>query len=50
MPLLFMTKGIGVKIGQSLGKVMDVDMVGDGICWGRCLRLRVEINLLSPME
>jgi hypothetical protein len=31
MPLLCMTKGVGTKIGQSLGKLEDVDVAGDGV-------------------
>jgi hypothetical protein len=50
MPLLCMTKGVGMKIGASLGDVEDVDVAGDGSGWGRCLRLRVVINLFNPLE
>ncbi|XP_059446458.1 uncharacterized protein LOC132178004 [Corylus avellana] len=50
MPLLCMNKAVGVKIGESLGSVEDVDVAGDGDGWGRCLRIRVNINLLEPLE
>jgi hypothetical protein len=30
MPLLCMTKGIVVKIGESMGRLEDVDFAGDG--------------------
>jgi hypothetical protein len=50
MPLLCMNRGVGVKIGASLGTVEDVDVAGDGAGWGRCLRLRVVINLGKPLE
>jgi hypothetical protein len=50
MPLLCMTKSIGAKIGASLGVLEDVDVAGDGVGWGRCLRLRVSIDLSKPLE
>jgi hypothetical protein len=50
MPLLCMTKGIGSKIGESMGRFLDIDLAGDGAGWGRCLRIRVEIDLSKPLE
>jgi hypothetical protein len=45
-----MTKGVGVKIGESLGEVENVDVAGDGVGWGRCVRIRVIIDLVKPLE
>jgi hypothetical protein len=45
-----MTKGIGSKIGASLGELEDVDVAGDGMEWGWCLRIRVSINLSKLLE
>jgi hypothetical protein len=39
MLLLCMNRGVGIKIGASLGEVEDIDVAGDGAGWGRCLRL-----------
>ncbi|XP_059441137.1 uncharacterized protein LOC132173616 [Corylus avellana] len=50
MPLLCMTKAVASKIGASLGTVEDIDIAGDGVGWGRCLRIRVIINLRAPLE
>jgi hypothetical protein len=50
MPLLCMSRAVGTKIGESLGKLEDVDLAGDGAGWGRCLRLRVHIDLTKPLE
>ena len=50
MPLLCMTKGIGAKIGASLGVLEVVDVAGDGVGWGRCLRIRISIDLSKPLE
>jgi hypothetical protein len=50
MPLLCMTKGIGMKIWESMGQLIEVDLAGKGAGWGRCLRIRVEIDLSQPLE
>jgi hypothetical protein len=34
-----MNKAVGQKIGESLGSFVDVDVVGDGMGRGNCLRL-----------
>lgn len=31
-------------------EVKDVDIAGDGVGWGRCLRIRVRIDLRLPLE
>jgi hypothetical protein len=50
MPLLCMTKGVGKKIGESMGQLVDIDLAGNGVGWGRCLRIRVVIDLSKPLE
>jgi hypothetical protein len=50
MPLLCMSKMVGIKIGESMGTLEDVDLAGDGAGWGRCLRIRVCIDLSEPLE
>ncbi|XP_059458343.1 uncharacterized protein LOC132187940 [Corylus avellana] len=50
MPLFCMTKGVGKKIGESLGALEDVDVAGEGAGWGRCLQVRVSIDLTKPLE
>ncbi|XP_059446486.1 uncharacterized protein LOC132178037 [Corylus avellana] len=50
MPLVCMTKGVGVKIGESLGNLEEVDVAGDGAGWGRCLRIRVSIDITKPLD
>ena len=50
MPLLCMTRGVGVKIGASLGEIEEVDIAGDGAGSRRCLRLRVVIDLSKLLE
>jgi hypothetical protein len=50
MPLICMTKGVGEKIGESMGIFEDVDVAGDGAGWGRCLRIRVNIDIKKPLD
>lgn len=44
LPILYMNQQCGQQIGESLGKVMDVDVEVDDIGWGLFLRIRIEIN------
>jgi hypothetical protein len=39
LPLVCMNKAVGRKVGESLGSFVDVDVVGDGMGRGNCLRL-----------
>jgi hypothetical protein len=50
MPLLYMNQVVGMNIGESMGEVEDVDITRDGLGWGRCLRIRVKVNLQQPLE
>jgi hypothetical protein len=50
MPLLCMNREIGFRIGESMGKVEEVDVTGDGVGWGRCLRIRTYIDLSKPLN
>jgi hypothetical protein len=50
MLLLCMTKGIGTKIGMSMGSFEKVDIVRDGVGWGWCLRIWVVIDLSKLLE
>jgi hypothetical protein len=50
MPLICMNREVGLRIGQSLSIVEDTNVAGDGVGWGRCLRLRVYIDISMPLE
>jgi hypothetical protein len=50
LPLVCMNISVGTKIGESLGSLVDVDVAGDGMGWGHCLRIRVVIDLRNPLE
>jgi hypothetical protein len=45
-----MNRAVGFQIGGSMGVVEEVDVTGDGVGWGRCLRIRVAIDLTKPLD
>lgn len=50
LPLACMGRDIGRKIGESVGTVETVDMDGDGIGWGKFLRVRIRLDLTKPLS
>jgi len=50
MPLTCMNREVGHMIGATIGLVEEVDVTGDGVGWGRCLRIRVYIDLTKPLH
>jgi hypothetical protein len=50
MPIICMNREIGYKIGATIGEVHEVDVTGEGVGWGHCLRIRVEVDLTKPLE
>jgi hypothetical protein len=50
MPLGCMNRGIGVKIGETMGRVEQVAVADDDVGWGSFLRVRVVINLFTPLD
>ena len=49
LPLKSRTRETGKAIGASLGQVLDVDVEDTGVQWGRCLRVRVEIDVTRKL-
>ena len=45
LPLKHRTKETGLAIGTSLGEVVEVDVADSGVQWGKCLRVRVKIDV-----
>ncbi|KAL0011377.1 hypothetical protein SO802_006485, partial [Lithocarpus litseifolius] len=43
------TKKTGWKIGSKTGEVMDVDVLDNGVQWGRCLQVRVNIDITKKL-
>ena len=50
MPLIYMNRGVGTKIGESFGTLEDLDMAGDGGGWGRYLCMHVNIDLHRALK
>ena len=49
LPLKSRTKETGWAIGSSLGTVMEVDVPDSGVNWGKCLRVRVRIDVTERL-
>ncbi|KAL0008865.1 hypothetical protein SO802_010367 [Lithocarpus litseifolius] len=49
LPLKSRTRETGWRIGCNLGEVMDVDVPEKGVHWGRCLRVRIKINVTKKL-
>jgi hypothetical protein len=50
MPIGCMNKGVGRKIGETLGCVEQVAIADDDVGWGRSLRITVAIDLFQPLD
>lgn len=50
VPLLGMSKTMAFRIGETVGRVVDVDLGASGLCFGRYLRVRVVIDLSQPLR
>lgn len=50
LPVRYMDCCYGSLIGNTIGKVMDVDMDEDDTGWEKFLRVQVELNLSKPLE
>ena len=44
-----MTKEVGVQIGNTLGEVEEVDIPTRGNILGKCIRVRVKIDITQPL-
>jgi hypothetical protein len=49
LPLACMGKEVGHKIGASVGKVVDVDIIDDEVGWGEYLRVKILLDLSKPL-
>lgn len=45
----FLLSKIWNLIGNTIGKVIDVDMDANDIGWGKFLRVKVKLNLTKPL-
>ena len=49
MPLKSRTKETGWTIESKLGEVLEVDVSNSGVQWGRCLQVRVSIDVIKKL-
>ncbi|XP_042972989.1 uncharacterized protein LOC122304790 [Carya illinoinensis] len=49
LPLVTMTETFGEEFAASIGPVIRVDAGSDGRAWGRCLRVRVAVDLQKAL-
>lgn len=43
------TRYVGELIGNKIGRVLEVDCSANSIAWGKCLRVRVLLNVTKPL-
>ncbi|KAF5459069.1 hypothetical protein F2P56_023057 [Juglans regia] len=49
LPFAGMNANTGLKLGQLVGEVLEVDTDSSGICWGSCLRIKAMIDITKPL-
>ncbi|XP_042964509.1 uncharacterized protein LOC122298706 [Carya illinoinensis] len=49
LPLACVNEGRGKLIGESIGRVEEVDVMGNSCGWGRCLRVSIVVDLTKPL-
>ncbi|GMP29158.1 hypothetical protein CsSME_00004391 [Camellia sinensis var. sinensis] len=50
LPLISMTRAVGVLIGNCLGRFVDMELSEEGVAWGKYLRIRVSIDIAKPLR
>ncbi|KAL0016623.1 hypothetical protein SO802_003692 [Lithocarpus litseifolius] len=49
LPLKSRTMETGLAIGKALGEVMEVEATDSGVHWGKCLRVRVNMDVTKQL-
>lgn len=49
LPLATMSQENGIQIDRRIGVVHEVDVDKEGLGWGKCLRIRVDVELTKPL-
>ncbi|KAL5865350.1 hypothetical protein ACOSQ3_002864 [Xanthoceras sorbifolium] len=50
VPLVCMTRNVGLFLGKHIGQVKEIDVGASGDCLGKFLRIRVAIDILKPLK
>ena len=45
-----MTKQIGIVLGESIGEIEEVEMRDQAVAWGKCLQIRVRVDVSKPLK
>lgn len=48
-PLCCMNRHTSEQIGNTIGKILEVDVQEDDMAWGRCLRVKIECDLRNTI-
>jgi hypothetical protein len=49
LPLACMGRDVGLQVGSTVGEVVDIDVLDDGVGWGEYLRVKIRIDLSKPL-
>lgn len=49
LPLKSTTKEMGLEISSKLGKVLDIDVLENGVHWGRYLHIRIQLDVTRKL-
>ncbi|KAL5851494.1 hypothetical protein ACOSQ3_006612 [Xanthoceras sorbifolium] len=50
VPLMCMTRNVGLALGKNIGQVREIDVEASGDCLGKFLRIRVAIDIQKPLK
>ena len=50
LPIKSMIREVGEDISRDIGRIIEVDVPENGLGWGRFLRIRVDIDVMEPLQ
>ena len=50
IPLFYMTKQTGERLGEAIGNAETVDVSTNGVGWGPYLRVRISLDVTKPLQ
>lgn len=49
LEIQLLTRYVGELLGSKIGRVLEVDCATNSLAWGKCLRVRVLLNVAKPL-
>lgn len=49
LKLQLQTRYVGQLLGNKIGRVLEVDCTANALAWGKCLRVRILLNVYKPL-